>query len=51
LVGLAIAYLALNLGLLPADLYSALVVTALATTLVFQIVIFTYLRQDPAVMD
>ena len=51
LVELAIAYLAFQLGLLPISLYSALVVTAVVTTLVFQVVIFSMIKNNPGIMD
>ena len=50
-VELAIAFIALQVGLLPVNLYSALVLTALTTTILFQIIIFRTVKQDPTIMD
>lgn len=50
-VELAIAFIALQVGLLPVNLYSALVLAALTTTILFQITIFRTVKQDPTIMD
>lgn len=50
-VELAIAYIALNIGLLPPTLYSSLVVTALVSTILFQIIIFRMVKKNPGIMD
>ncbi len=50
-VELAIAFIALQVGLLPVNLYSALVLTALTTTILFQIIIFRMVKRNPTIMD
>ncbi len=50
-VELAIAYIALSIGLLPPTLYSALVLTALVSTILFQIIIFRMVKKNPGIMD
>ena len=49
-VELAIGYIALTLGLLPVELYSALVLTALISTVMFQIIIFRMVKKYPKIM-
>ncbi|MFH0891357.1 MAG: cation:proton antiporter [Candidatus Falkowbacteria bacterium] len=50
-VELAIAYIALTVGILPTNLYSALVVTTLVTTTMFQVVIFRMVKKYPGIMN
>jgi Kef-type K+ transport system membrane component KefB len=50
-VELAIAFIALQVGLLPVNLYSALVITALVSTILFQIIIFRMVKRNPTIMD
>ena len=50
-VEIAIAFIALQIGLLSVVLYSSLIVTALVTTIFFQIIIFRMVRKNPAIMD
>ncbi|MEA3450243.1 MAG: cation:proton antiporter [Patescibacteria group bacterium] len=49
-VELAIAYIALTIGLLPAVLYSSLVVTALVSTMLFQVIFFYMVKKYPRIM-
>jgi len=49
-VELAIAYVALHIGILTLDLYSALVMTALVTTILFQIIIVRMVKKDPKII-
>jgi Kef-type K+ transport system membrane component KefB len=50
-VELAIAFAAFQAGILPVNLYSALVITALVSTFLFQIIIFKMVRRDPGIMN
>lgn len=50
-VELAIAYIALHLGILPIGLYSSIVVVTIVSTLTFQVVIFRMVEKDPSIMD
>lgn len=50
-VELAIAFVAFQAGILPVNLYSALVVTALVSTILFQIIIFKMVRKYPGIMN
>lgn len=49
-VELAIAYIGLQVGLLPVNLYSALVISSLTSTIIFQLIIFNMVRHNPRVM-
>lgn len=49
-VELAIAFIALSVGLLPAVLYSSLVVASLVSTIIFQIIIFRMIKRYPKIM-
>lgn len=50
-VELAIAYVALQIGLVPHNLYSALVVTALVSTILFQVIIFAMVKKNKRIMN
>lgn len=50
-VELALALIAFREGLIPSGLYSSLVITAIATTLVFPLVMTRIVRRDPGIMD
>jgi hypothetical protein len=48
---LALALVAFRTGLIHVKLYSALIVMALVTTLVFPFVVTGMIRRDPSIMD
>ncbi|MFH1822669.1 MAG: cation:proton antiporter [Patescibacteria group bacterium] len=50
-VELAIAFVALQIGLLPVNLYSSLVITALISTILFQVIIFKMVKKNPRIME
>jgi len=50
-VELAIAYIALNAGLLTKSLYSSIVIMVIITTFLFQIIIFKTVKKNPGIMD
>jgi len=50
-VELAIAFIALKAGMLTTDIYSSIVIMALATTLVFPFIITRMIRKDPKIMN
>lgn len=50
-VEIAIALVALQAGLIPNNLYSAIIITAIATTIMFQIIIFRLVKNNPNIMD
>ena len=50
-VGLAIAFIGFKIGLLPTDIYSAIIVTALLTTLIFPFVLTGMIKKDPLIME
>lgn len=50
-VELAIAFVALQVGILNKGLYSALIFTALISTVLFQVIIFRMIKKYPDIMD
>ncbi len=49
-VDLALAIIAVRAGLLPTELYSSLIITALVTTLIFPFVMIRIMKKNPKVM-
>jgi Kef-type K+ transport system membrane component KefB len=51
LVELAIAFAAMDIGLINLDLYTAIVISSLMLTICFQIIIFKIIKNDPGIME